>query len=306
CFHTVKGAGQNEGFVGLAFQPTGQTKLPTIKGTLWLAANSLELKHIDYEFVNLPREYRVRGTGGRTEFRRLRSGAWFVGRWYIRMPTVVSGRERGFRAVEIKETGGEVLSLRDPQMGTDFSSGGSALYGLVYDSIRGRPLSGATVYLSGTAQRATTDAEGRYRMGDVRDGKYSVAFAHPVLDSMPAAAVIHSVAITGDSVFLQLSIPTGRNLVAQLCNESRDNAGALYGYVRDREGNTVADARLHVRFGRVLLPARTNASGYYLVCGVPDNVLLDVRAFTTNHESGILSTKLGGKAFQRVDLRFRN
>ncbi|HEY0671422.1 MAG TPA: carboxypeptidase regulatory-like domain-containing protein [Longimicrobiales bacterium] len=306
CFYTTKGAGTNEGFVGLAFQPTAQTKLPTIKGTLWLDATSLELKHIDYEFANLPREFRVRGTGGRTEFRRLASGAWFVGRWYIRMPTVISGRERGYRPVQMKETGGEVLSLRDPEVGTDFGHVGSVLYGMVYDSIARRPLSGATVYLSGTAQRTTTDADGRYRLSDVRDGRYNAAFIHPVLDSLPAASVTQSVALTGDSVFLQLSIPTGRNLLAQLCSGTKDTAGAVYGYVRDQAGNTVADARLHVRYRNTILPATTNASGYYLVCGVPENVPLDVRAFTTNHESGIVAIKLSGKPFKRVDLRLKN
>ena len=90
CFRSVEGGDDNRGLVGLGFRPTAFSKLPDIEGVLWLDRATLELRHIEYRYTNVEREYRVRDTGGRTEFLRLKSGAWIVSKWHIRMPTVVS------------------------------------------------------------------------------------------------------------------------------------------------------------------------------------------------------------------------
>lgn len=112
CFHSVIGEGKNRGSIGLAFSPVPKTKLPDVKGTLWLNPRTFELQYLEFTYENLPREYRLKGTGGRTEFRRLDNGAWIVDKWYIRMPVVVGrGGNRGYG---IQEEGGQITKVFGP------------------------------------------------------------------------------------------------------------------------------------------------------------------------------------------------
>jgi hypothetical protein len=112
CFHSVMGEGKNRGSIGLAFSPVPNTKLPDVKGTLWLDPKTFELEYLEFTYENLPREYRLRGIGGRTEFRRLDNGAWIVDKWYIRMPVLVGrGGNRGYG---IQEEGGQITKVFGP------------------------------------------------------------------------------------------------------------------------------------------------------------------------------------------------
>jgi hypothetical protein len=308
CFYTISGSKQNAGMIGLAFQPTLDLKVPSIKGVLWLDQQSLALQHIDFEYVNIPPEYRVRDAGGRTAFQRLNSGAWIVSRWHIRMPTAVAGRQQGFRPLALREEGGEILSLRDPVLGTDSARNVTAIAGVVYDSVHARPLGGALVYLSGTTYRTVADAAGRYRLEAVRLGVYHVAFAHPVLDSLPAdAATTTAVSARGDTVIVNLGIPPLQQLQTGACPGAVDSTAAfIFGYVHDARGVGVADATVHAIVGERQLTAQTGAAGYYLLCGVPRRGAFDLRAFNRLHESGIQQTRLNGAHFQRIDLQWKD
>lgn len=115
CFHSVIGQGENKGGIGLAFSPALKTQLPDVRGTLWLDAKTLELKHLEFTYENVPRAYRLKGTGGRTEFRRLENGAWIVSKWYIRMPTQVGRGVNAGRLYAIQEEGGEVTNIFGPR-----------------------------------------------------------------------------------------------------------------------------------------------------------------------------------------------
>ena len=48
----------------------------------------------------------------------------------------------------------------------------------------GEPLVGAVVFLSGTQYRGVTDANGFYRLEDVRPGTYPLVYRHAALDSL--------------------------------------------------------------------------------------------------------------------------
>src|SRR5687767_9780183 len=69
-----------------------------------------------------------------------------------------------------------------------------SLTGLVVDSIRGRPLAGAEVVISGTTLSVTTDSSGRFTFDSLSAGDYRLGFFHPFLDSISVASA--SVAFT--------------------------------------------------------------------------------------------------------------
>lgn len=118
CFRVRDGRGEEEGMVGLVFQPAQGRGSAGITGTLWLDARTSQLRHLEYRYPGL----RMRGpadrVGGRVEFERLASGAWIVRRWWIRTPLVAleaAGRRPGERAAErvvgFREVGGEVTQV---------------------------------------------------------------------------------------------------------------------------------------------------------------------------------------------------
>ena len=306
CFHAVEGTGDTRGMVGLAFRPVTETKLPDIDGVLWLDAKTLELRFIDYRYTNLPRPYRGRSTGGRTDFRRLSNGAWIVSRWYIRMPVVVeSALERGeYRTTAVQEEGGEVLGTRSAALTVELKRDG-AVRGAVYDSVKGEPLANALVYLSGTAYNSHTDSAGRFLISGVPPGGYVIAFAHGVADSMPALPKPASVDIrASDTLSVQLAIPPLREQIARRCGAllrraPADSMGAvLFGKLMRPHGAAVSMATVTVEE----IGYRTGDNGEYVLCGLPMNRALNV---TVTDADGVVRRErltIIGVPYRRLDI----
>jgi hypothetical protein len=324
CFHSVEGSGDNKGRIGLAFQPSMSSKVAGAKGTLWLDAKTYELHHIDFTYVNLPAQYRARGTGGLTEFKRLSNGAWIVSRWYIRMPTVVAGQGSGayggYRAVSFQEEGGEVVSIRD-HAATHHLAADGAIRGVVYDSINGRPLEGATVYLSGTVHRTTTDNAGNFELRNVPPGKYIITHSHSSLDSLPAFPAPTFVDVKPlDTAVIPLAVPSVRTLLASVCSEppaGRDNDRTLFGFIRDERGNPMEGVSVTATFKRYTdarvgdsrftldnrsATTRSDAAGHYRICNLPGDTRIDLVAGESDRKAK-LQVVLSGRAYRRADLR---
>lgn len=87
CFQVREGGGEEEGLVGLAFEPVRERGQPDVRGVLWLDEQTAELRFLDYHYTGLRMEGPTDEVGGRVEFERLPTGAWIVRRWRIRMPT---------------------------------------------------------------------------------------------------------------------------------------------------------------------------------------------------------------------------
>ena len=66
---------------------------------------------------------------------------------------------------------------------------GAVVSGVVWDSTAGRPLSGATVLVSGSGESAVSDEAGRFVVRGVAPGTQSVAAFHAVFDSLGFAAL---------------------------------------------------------------------------------------------------------------------
>ncbi|MEJ2483397.1 MAG: carboxypeptidase-like regulatory domain-containing protein [Gemmatimonadota bacterium] len=111
CFHAVPG---RDGQVGLAFEPAAAPLRVDIRGTLWLDANSSELRSIEFGYEGL-RQRDELGIGpdasGRILFDRIDGGGWIVREWTIRVP--IDSRLYGGRIYKLyQETRGRVTSTR--------------------------------------------------------------------------------------------------------------------------------------------------------------------------------------------------
>lgn len=162
CFRAT----QEDGRVGLAFEPAPGRDLPDVEGTLWFDPDQGILQELEFHYARLPagRSYGV--AGGEVRFEWIPDGAWIVRDWVLRMPLV--GQEPGYagrleeRMVGIRETGGEVTELeaiapegyrreRPPESvarercGVVAGARAAALTGLTLRADDGEPLPGTVV-----------------------------------------------------------------------------------------------------------------------------------------------------------------
>lgn len=293
CFQVAEGGG--EGLVGLAFQPVRGRGVPEVRGVFWLDRASAELRWLEYEYLGLPASLPEGKLGGRVEFERHPSGAWFVSRWALRMPRLarepgrvreVTGSARWVpggpeKLVGILETGGEVRIGGAREQAP--AAARLAVEGSVYDSLRAAPLAGASVFLSGTVHRATAGADGRFRLEDVPEGEYQASFSHPSLAALGIAPPVRSVAVRpGGPPALELAVPSAAALAAAVCpGGGRAGPAALVGTVRGPAGEPVPGARVALSWGRGgRVEAVADAGGAYRACGIPAGarVAAEVRA----------------------------
>ncbi|MBI2408132.1 MAG: carboxypeptidase regulatory-like domain-containing protein [Gemmatimonadetes bacterium] len=181
----------------------------------------------------------------------------------------------------------------------------SAVAGVVFDSIAGKPLAGAVVQVaipdSPSAPRtATTDTLGRYRIGELSAGRVIVGFYHDALTELGLDAPMRSVELTaGVATTVDLAIPSSAAIRELRCGVSEPYAqGMLVGIMRDAQTRrAVAGAKLAVHWRAFALdsgdyrvvterrPATIEADGAFLVCHLPTDVPLDLAVTAPGHRS---------------------
>ena len=149
----------------------------------------------------------------------------------------------------------------------------ATIHGTVFDSLSGRPLSGATVNLISPAAQtaamvaisdslghfsfarvpqgdyiagsriesrsslmvATSDSLGRFTFARLPRGAYIAGFFHPLLDSLGIEAQLRRVRVDSSNVSLSLAVPGRRTLREIICGRTADDdsAAVLVGEVRD-------------------------------------------------------------------------
>ena len=298
-----RGARRRDDLIGLAFEPLHLTSEDAgrridVRGVLWLDRASAELRYLEYGYVNLPFDADANRAGGRLEFRPLPDGRWIVWRWYIRTPGL-ERRQTMFNAqpgdwqttiVRVREEGAELLEVMPA--GTSRASRAS-IGGTVFDSVRGKPMAGARVFLSGTSLASVTSEDGSYAIDSIPPGKYLVSVLAPRIDSLllepPAREVVLSAT---DAMRIELALPTLRTLSAQLCGKAMpDTASMVFGFVRDTGdakalGATVrAEWTVVARQGAAALRVQAvgvegtvSSGGRYALCGIPPGVRYTIRA----------------------------
>jgi hypothetical protein len=294
CFRVQPGEGETRALVGLAFEPVRGRGLPDVRGALWLDPGSAELRHLEFEYTGLELRGATSRLGGRVEFERLPSGEWIVPRWRIRVPVVGADTlkvganhfERR-RMAGIREAAGEVLEVRSLAGELIRSTQRASLAGVVFDSTRLAPLAGAQVRLAGTAVEARTDAEGRFRIADVSEGRFSVVFSHPRADSLEYSAPPRTVDLRrGADNEVGLALPPLAAVLAARCSpaERRAGTGVVAGTVRAEGASPPPGTPVLLTWaatgaapaGRAV--AWTDVGGRYVACAVPPGVAVLARA----------------------------
>lgn len=188
--------------------------------------------------------------------------------------------------------------------------------GVVFDSLAGRPLSGATVQLFLRNRlweppiEATSDPDGVFRFEGAPAGRYLLGVQHPRLDSLGLDGLTRSVDVSSLPVRADLGVPGARPLVEALCGRADEVTGAVFGFARDGERGTPAEGgAVVVEWGEVMLTgglrtvprsrrADIGPDGSFLACGVPTDVPLSMRA--TVEASGSATRRASG----RIEVRF--
>jgi hypothetical protein len=196
-----------------------------------------------------------------------------------------------------------------------------SIAGTVYDSLRTRaPLADATVVLVELSRYATTDARGHFRIDSVPDGRYTMGFMHPVLDSLDLTAPVAAVDVTGGRrTTVALFTPGSAAAYARICPGTNDiETGVVIGRVRDVDDQApLADATVATEWTefaltagriagriaghRVRAAARTNREGLYVLCGVPTTVPLDVHTELAGFSAGPTPLLLNDRLISRLD-----
>ncbi len=288
------------GSIGLEFEPARAGDGSDIQGTLWLDEKTAELQFLEFGYTQPPFREAQGVASGRVEFESLPDGAWIIHRWWIKAPILarhgdlVRGGDSGIRVEGIRETGGEVTRVSTMADESISQVELAALSGLVWDSIRGERLAGATVYLSGTSYAAVTDEEGRFQIDSLPGGVFTATFDHPRLDSLGVLVPgVEVEVVAGQTADLLLATPSEVSLLVASCREEEREGGAavLTGIITDgTSGKPIPGAKVRVEWQGVeglepvvsatdhWLEVSADGEGRYVACGIPLDEAVQVRA----------------------------
>ncbi|HVE34805.1 MAG TPA: carboxypeptidase regulatory-like domain-containing protein [Gemmatimonadaceae bacterium] len=176
--------------------------------------------------------------------------------------------------------------------------------GEAFDSLRGKPLDGASVSILGAARTATADSRGRFVFDTLAPGVYTFVAYHAALDSAGITGLTAKVDVSPGTADVHLAVPSFATLWRVACGDSRPpvDSGFVYGTVRDAlsrkplSGATVeltwtdfsVDSARQIHQKRWHRQTRTDGSGNYGVCGVPMTVVPNIQASNTDGASGVV------------------
>lgn len=196
--------------------------------------------------------------------------------------------------------------------------------GMVHDSIAGKPLAGALVQLvaadstSRFGQTVVSDWQGRYAFNDVPDGRFTLGFFHPMLDSLGLEPMLRAVAVmSGKAVNADLAIPSATKLRSAVCGPaSAQNSNAVVvGVVRnaqDRQpvvGVTVAADWVELSLGKggmarhnVRRVTATRENGWFALCNVPSPGTMTLLASRGADSTDVVEVEVSSSGFLRREL----
>ena len=202
------------------------------------------------------------------------------------------------------------------------ASGSTQVDGVVYDSIAGRPRSGARVELvtadntaGGRIYSAVSDSAGRFTIRDVPHGRYIAGFFDVTLDTLGFESVPRLMTLASPTQRVDLATPSMRTLIGVVCatRAADDSSGLLVGHVRSTEARApITGAGVVVEWRDLELDgtglhhrdrsvsARTGASGWFAVCGIPADATLQVRAGQGADSSGYVEVEIPAASLRHV------
>ncbi len=324
CF-SLEADDKEPGLIGLGFEPLRRRSVADIDGTLWLSRADARLRFLEFDYTSSPWPEVGRVANGRVEFDEVPGGAWVIRRWWIRMPKVVrdfsmmnQGRS-GLRVAGIVEAGGAATQVDVVRAATANDARPGRVRGMVWDSMRAGPLTGAEVFISGVSLSAVTDSAGRFIIDSVPEGTYEVAFRHPRLDSLPVYRSGVEISVgAGTTSDVTLGVPSLSSILGAICSDEDRVGGssAVVGVVRTpgREspvsGATVSLEWMNFRVvgGREVqgdvrtVQVTTDNRGRYSACGIPPGVLLTARASLAGSRGGVRRIEVPREDVVQLDL----
>ncbi len=208
------------------------------------------------------------------------------------------------------------LALACATVAAPLSAQGS-IRGTLIDSLRaGGPVAGAEVVLMGASRKAVTRNGGVFEFADLPEGEYTVAYWAPWLDSLGLPAIQRQVRVRDRRTeAVALATPSNATIQRAVCGEPlRADAGILIGDLRKPDGEPAGGVGVFARWqetvvqgtqvaqGAMAAVDTTNASGSYVLCGVPTNSEFTLRALGADGVSSGEIVMEVGKSLERRDL----
>ncbi|HEX5072486.1 MAG TPA: DUF2012 domain-containing protein [Gemmatimonadaceae bacterium] len=191
--------------------------------------------------------------------------------------------------------------------------GETVIRGVVFDSLRMRPLRHANVQIAvatGTSwiRAYETDSTGAFEFAAVPNGTYLIGFFHATLDSLGLLPPTFRLDVrAGPPIHMPLAIPSPRTIARSLCgrNGTSDSTGVFTGYVR-RASNSLPlpDGRLVLRWAEIVIRkhsitrevrttrASTGPDGFAAVCGLPLTTPIQIQGASAGDSSGAFEITL--------------
>lgn len=323
CFRVTPPSGGDDGLVGLGFEPIPERDLPDIEGVLWLDRATAELRHLDFQYRNLPFEHgdwsRV---GGRVHFDRLATGMWVVRRWHIRMP-LEAERTGGFAGGpaeltlrSLVEVGADVRDVRTPSGDVVARATGATLFGSVINGTTGRPLAGATIEVLATGRTTAAADDGAFRVTGLSSGTFGVRVTHPDLEAMGLGPQERDVELElGEATRLRVEVETSAAVALEICRgagwepHSSSAAVFLHGIVKDAWGQAVPHGMVRIQGLPPGAPSRlmADSAGMFRTCFDPAGDPVQVSAAYPDdgfeRSDGAIEVAVASAGFVRVDPR---
>ncbi|MEO7361551.1 MAG: carboxypeptidase regulatory-like domain-containing protein [Gemmatimonadaceae bacterium] len=201
---------------------------------------------------------------------------------------------------------------------------GTIVSGVVHDSLAGRPLIGAVVQLvaddAGNTFAGTifSDSSGRYAFNDVPDGKYTLGFFHPILDSLGMQAFARAISVNRQgAIRADMAIPPAARMRDVLCGP-RGPAGAggvVIGTVLNaNDRKPIKDVRVVGQWYEVSIGtggvtrrnprkiAMSNDDGTFVLCDVPASGAMSLMASRGTDSTGTVEVDVPKGGFLRSEL----
>ena len=198
------------------------------------------------------------------------------------------------------------------------AQGTGRVRGAIFDSLSSRPLTGATVLISGSERIGVTDDRGRFDIDSIAAGKRTLTFSTPSLDSLGLFTLGRDVVIVaGQTVDLALNTPSFATVWKSLCPRTpslRGDSGIVYGSIINAANEqrlegarvfvswfAIASNGTKVSMDRPVSAVRTDSTGNYYACGVSADMMLTVDIEAGALAAGIAEVQLGASRVSRRD-----
>ena len=202
------------------------------------------------------------------------------------------------------------------------AQGRPSVTGIVFDSVAGRPLVGATVQVTGAAgavvgrtASAVTDTAGRYAVANLAPGRYLAGFFHDALDTLGLVGEPRAVDIGDAEASLDLATPSPRTIITTICGTTSvtDSLGLLIGHIyKSGTSSPISDATVTVEWGETIITkgsvrsrnmaadARSQGPGWFAMCDVPGEIELTVSASLGADSSGFVNLEVPRTGIRHV------